>query len=338
MNKWMIPVLAGAAILGFIAGRGIRGSGEPAQISIPSRQAQPIAAVPAPRDSSPASEAVSGRNASASDSVPAPHDRSPRAYLLEKCFGYLEEEKLYELLWTVAYDNPKLQREVFEILKATNDPELMLLCQNLPLGYKNPALLKEILGAFQVEKSEQRKLAWGGLIASNWQDDLVRQFVFDQLESGDPTLQERMLGRISLQQSSNAVPPEQMERLASRLRLLVQAGSPDSLRAAAAGSLAGSVRTQDIQLLIETALHDQNSEVQLRAFWSLPSHSRSPSPMLGEQLRAMYMIAVDDARAGKLRMDAAERALHYVSPMMKEGSGLNDAEKAALSAILAKKK
>jgi hypothetical protein len=250
----------------------------------------------------------------------------------------LDEEKLYELLWTLAYDNPKLQREVFAILKATDDPELMLLCQNLPLGSKNPDLLKEIMSAFQVEKNTLRRLAWGGLIGSNWQDNLVRQFVLDQLEGSDSELQERMLGRISLQQSSITVPPEQMERLASQLRLLVKGGSPDSLRAAAAVSLAGSIRTEDIQLLIETALHDQNSEVQLRAFWSLPSHSRFPSPMLEEQLRTMYVIALDNTRTEKLRKDAAERALHYVSPMMKEGAGLNAAEKAALSAILEMKK
>jgi hypothetical protein len=234
--------------------------------------------------------------------------KSPKQRLVERLSGHLDVEKLYSTLQQAVYRDPKLQREVFDILRTTDDPGLMEECQYL-IGLQDPGLRRDVLDCFRNEKNPARRLAWAYILGTNWSEDEVRPTVLEVLEGNDTKTQERMLQRMCLQTLHSPEAQDDRERTTARLRLLVQAGESDALRAAAAGALRGVQKAEDVKFLIETMLRDPSPEVQYEAFESLPSNYQRPSPLFAEQTRAMYEAALDERRDPRLRRALASRAL-----------------------------
>ena len=74
----------------------------------------------------------------------------------------------------------------------------------------------------------------------------------------------------------------------------------------------GALENEDVTFLIERMMRDSSHDVQVRAFNSLPSNYRSPSPLIVEQTRAMYEVAIDQVRPLNFRKVSARRALDNV--------------------------
>ncbi|MCI0658602.1 MAG: hypothetical protein L0170_16235 [Acidobacteria bacterium] len=254
---------------------------------------------------------------------------------MERLSGYLDAEKLYATLQQAVYFDKKLQREVFDILRTTDDPGLMQECQHL-IGLKDPGLRRDVLECFRNEKNPDRRLAWAYILGTNWNQDEVRPTVLEILDGNDTKTQERMLHRMCLQTLSSQEAQTDRERATARLRLLVRAGETEVLRAAAAGSLRGVQTAEDVKFLIETMLQDSSALVQHEAFESLPSNYQWPTPLLEEQTRAMYAAALDERRELSHRKALASRALQnsdldYAGP--EAARMLSAQERATLKAI-----
>ncbi len=334
MRFWVVPALLLAAIAGYTVGRLTTQKNEsiaPATSPLATRPRQEVAAVP------PISGTKKDLTGPSSTPKAVLLAKSPRQRLVAMLSGHLDDEKLYSTLLNVASQSVKLQREVLDILGTTDDPALMEECQHL-IALRDPAMQREVLESFRSEMNPSRRLAWAYILGTNWGEDLIRPTVLDLLDGTETKVQERMLQRMCLQSlSRDDAPDADRERATARLRLLASAGETETLRAAAVGALRGVRTSEDVAFLIETMLHDSSSMVQHEAFYSLPSNYQSPSPLLAEQTRAMFIAALDERRSPSQRKALASRALDNSAVYDSDPNSarfLNSQERASLRAIL----
>lgn len=307
MRLWAIPAVLLAFFAGYAVGR-IGMVGDPR--ATPSPKPADLRQEPSPSNPSQAGgTAAFSASPGTSPLVASAPVRTSRQRLLDQLSPFLDPAKQYQMLLNVAAQNLKLQREVFEMLRATDDPALMEECQILLTGIQDAILLKEVMDAFHAERNADRQLAWAYILGGTWRQDAVRPLVLDILEGNDTKLQTRMLEHLWLQSLPATTPDVERERATSRLRLLVKAGETDALRTAAAESMRGVRKAEDVAFLIETMLQDPSAQVQSAAFESLPSNYQWPTPLLAEQTRAMYEAAIDERRDARLRRAMASRAL-----------------------------
>lgn len=308
MKLWWLPIVAGSILGGFFVGRSSAPSAAPpSQLSTAPSNSNAMGlreAAPTQKGAVPQTESASPKLQSKTKSALPTKPKSPAEKFVEQFHSFIKGEKLYELLWMEALTNQELQKAVFDILMSTDDVQMLRACQDFPIGPKNPALMSQVISAFKVEQDPERKLVLGRVLANNWMNEKVCPEVLRSLEGSDPALQERMLGRISLQQWPVTIPDEQFDGMRADLRLLAKAGTTDSVRAFAVAAMAGAEKLEDIQSLTESLVRDVSSDVQLKALSSL-SNGRLPLSFIDDRSKVMYSIAIDESRTPQVRRKAA---------------------------------
>lgn len=302
VRPWVVPALLAAGLAGFAAGRGFAPREAPPTRAAPSPPLppSPVEPPPAPGQATPSTPT--------SPSPAPPAGKSARQRLVDRFSGHLDAARLYSALWEAAQRSPALRREVWDLLRTTDDPALMDECKNL-IALRDPEIQREALALFDSETNPHRRLVLAYMLGANWREAALRPRVMAILDGSDTKAQEQLLQRMCLQMLSGAGTDDDRRHAGERLKLLARAGETDDLRAAAAGALRGVQTAEDVGFLIGLMLRDRSVQVQIEAFESLPSNYQSPSPLVAEQTRAMYHAAVDESRDARLRKMAADRAL-----------------------------
>ncbi|KAF0243898.1 MAG: hypothetical protein FD180_2979 [Planctomycetota bacterium] len=298
-----LAVALAAGVGGYFAGR----AGRTIESNPPHSKTEASAAQDAagePRAAAPETKADAPPPAKVDEPKP-PAAASPRARLFAALFPAFSDKKLGDMLWRACLDDPALQRRLFELLLAENDPELLDAAQDMLIAIRDPALLKDILAAWENETLPARRNALAYIVGANGKNPVMAPAALSILSGGDSPLQERALTRFCLQ-NFEADPPADFVKA---LRLLAQHGGTETVRSRAAGAMRGAEEEEDVRFLISLVKSDSSDEVRFQAMQALPIYWSTGSEFEEDQARAVGEVALDPARAEKLRRECADQAL-----------------------------
>ena len=316
MKKWIVPLAAGAFVIGLGAGVSARRTSIRTETAtVPARGERGSSgtgssgtwtgAIRIPQASSP------GDSSRIPWLAPAEgQELPPRMLMLRRLAERLPRDRVASALPSVVYYDKQLQWKAYELSKETSDDETLDLLVKLLSGIDDEDLRGEVLADLACSTDPIRRRFLAGVIGSYGQGEAFTAAAIDLLSDKDLEVVRATLGGMYLSRFRDS---DEREQVAGLLKAAAAWDKPAPLRARALACLWGAREANEVSFLVDALTRERDPECLVSAMSAL-SDSRAwrdrHSHLLVEAVRMMSSIAQDPARPMKVRRRAAKYALN----------------------------